>query len=550
MKPKEKKKGEIIANAIISREFDIPGYMYDLIDDCVVEAVFNRYNKDKCLKLFLSNPNFRTFCEYVMDIVNLRKGFFLEIIRTHKLWEGLFIFSHSSWAQFESYCFNVKITDDTIEELTGAPGSDEEFPFTEEEISDVLYMTIMNPELHDQFEYIFKFAYINVDELIEEFREKVPTRYLVNCLMYLDIWDNYKKSSRCIEKGIPVLYQHYDCTDLYLYLQTVIDTHYTGRLDPELDDIRKFVEQNREFLALDEILNMLWEIGTNLNQNNLKYYYLAAGKTEPDTKKLMMALENTDKRVIASWAYLKDFRDLLLILGRRSTWYSIEIQKMFLKNGGDIRTMFDETGHLVPEASIIQSTDMLPYIFSVVSDDDLSFLFHNSSEFVKNLITSTWTNRDHMLRVLKILFTIPVDEELWKAINNPSLDADMMDYRAAVVHRMVATLGKDTVIISIPEAVAYLEPKIQFISMNMTEEYVRFFPIMKIAPMLKNIIGRYGYIRFNTFSNRANISIAKAVGDAQFIINTLVQDKKYGYLCDMEGEDVEGIIDIIVGHME
>lgn len=546
----EKKKGEIIAKAITSRKFDIPGYMYDLIDDHTVEAVFNQYDKESCLKLFLTNRDFRNFCGYVTDFVNIRKNFFLEIIRTHGIWKGLFIFSESHWAQLESCCFSVKLHGDTIEEVNGAPGVDEDFPVTDEEILDIVYTAIMNPELIHQFEYIYRFALISFKEFLALFKEKVPVRYLIEAIMQLGVADNYTKSSICIEQGIPVLYQHYDCTDLYIYLQTVIETSYTGVLDPILEDVDTFIRANQEFLTTDEILDMLWHIGTKLNQNNLKYYYIAAEKTETDVAKLMMILSKKNNSAMPKWGYLKNFKDLITILGHRSAGYSIDLQKMFLGNGGDVKTMFDENNHLLVEASIIQTTDMLPFLFQVVNDDDLISLIYVSSEFVTNLMTSTWINRDHLLRVLSVMFTIPVDEDLWTVMNNPSLDAEFTDYRAAIVNKAVTSLSKEAVIIAIPKAVAYIEPTILFVSKNMTEEYVRFFPVTKIAPMLKNIIGRYGYLRFNLFCNGTNVSIAKAVGDTQFIIDTLMRDKKYGYLCDMDGENVERIIDVIVEHME
>lgn len=546
----KKKKGEIVAKAIISRNFDIPGYMYDLIDDYTVDAIFNQYDKESCLKLFLTNRDFQDFCTYVTDFVNLRKGFFLEIIRTHDIWKGLFIFSESHWAQLETYCFSVKLHGDIVEEMDGAPGADEDFPVTNEEIMDIIYTAIVNPELVHQFEYIYRFALISFKEFLAMFKEKVPVRYLINAITQLGVAESYKKSSICIEKGVPVLYHHYDCTDLYVYLQTVVDTNYTGILDPILDNIDVFIRNNQEFLTTDEILDMLWYIGTKLNQNNLKYYYIAIGKTETDIGKLMVILSKNSSNIMPRWGYLKNFKDLVIILGHRPTGYSIDLQKVFLENGGDIKTMFDENNRLLVEASIIQTTDMLPFLFQVMDDDDLVTLIYTSSEFVTNLMTSTWINRDHLLRVLSVMFTIPVDEELWMVINNPSLDIEFTDYRAAIVNKAITSLSKESVIISIPKAVAYIEPTILFVSKNMTEEYVRFFPVTKIAPMLKNIIGRYGYLRFNLFCNGSNISIAKAVGDTQFIIDTLIRDEKYGYLCDMEGEDVERIIDVIVEHME
>ena len=354
----------------------------------------------------------------------------------------------------------------------------------------------------------------------------------------------------CIERGIPVLYHYYDCTDLYLYLQTIVDNNYTGKLDPALTEIGSFIESNKDFLMVDEVLGMLWNIGTNLNQNNLKYYYIAAGKTIPDTQTITGILSNTDAHVIMKWGYLKNFKDLIIMLGRNPAGYSIDLQKMFLKNGGDITTMIDEDYQLYPEASIIKATDMIPFLFQVIDNDDLWFLLRFSPEFVKNLMTSTWVTREHLIRVLDVMFMIPVDEELWNVIYNPTTEDDFTDYRAVIVNKIVTSLSKDFVIITLPKSVAYIEPTILFVAKNMTEEYIKFFPVTKIAPMLKNIIGRHGYIRFNLFCEGTTISIAKAIGDNQFIIDTLVRDKKYGYLCDMEGENVEQIIDTIVEHLE
>lgn len=546
----KKKKGEILAEAIISREFDIPDYIYDLVDEYTVDAILNRYDKETCLNLFLTNKAFYGFCEYVRDLVEFRKYIFLNVIRTHSIWKGLFIFSGPDWSRLESLSYSVKLYGDTVEELTGAPGADEDNPFTEEEVIGAIQTTLMTPELHDQMEYIYGFAYMEFEEFLDVFVDKVPTRYLVNALSYLDIGEYYKKTMACIERGIPVLYHYYDCTDLYLYLQTIVDNNYTGKLDPALTEIGSFIESNKDFLMVDEVLGMLWNIGTNLNQNNLKYYYIAAGKTIPDTQTITGILSNTDAHVIMKWGYLKNFKDLIIMLGRNPAGYSIDLQKMFLKNGGDITTMIDEDYQLYPEASIIKATDMIPFLFQVIDNDDLWFLLRFSPEFVKNLMTSTWVTREHLIRVLDVMFMIPVDEELWNVIYNPTTEDDFTDYRAVIVNKIVTSLSKDFVIITLPKSVAYIEPTILFVAKNMTEEYIKFFPVTKIAPMLKNIIGRHGYIRFNLFCEGTTISIAKAIGDNQFIIDTLVRDKKYGYLCDMEGENVEQIIDTIVEHLE
>lgn len=544
-----KKKGEILAEAIISRDFDIPSNIYDLIDEYTVDAVLNHYDKDKCLNMFLTNKAFYGFCEYVRDLVDFRKYIFLSIIQNHSIWKGLFVFAPSDWYKLESLSYSVRLRGDTIEEFTGAPGADEDNPFTEEEVTDAIRTVIMTPELHDQIEYIYRFTYMKFEDFLYTFVDNTPARYLVNVLSYLDVGEHYKKTMACIEHGVPVLYKHYDCTELYLYLQTIINTNYTGKLDPTLAEIGTFIEANKDVLMVDEILGMLWNIGSNLNQNNLKYYYIAAGKIVPDTQTIIGILSNTDSHVIVKWGYLKNFKDLLIMLGRNQTGYSIELQKLFLQNGGDITTMIDDEYQLYPEASIIKATDMIPFLFQIMNDDDLWFMLQFSPEFIKNLMTSTWVTREHLMRVLDVLFTIPVDDELWNVLYNPTGEDEFTDYRAVIVNRIIAQLSKDFIITTLPKSVAYIEPTILFVSKNMTEEYIKFFPVTKIAPLLKNIISRRGYTKFNLFCGGTTVSIAKAIGDTQFIIDTLVRDKKYGYLCDMEGEDVEQILDTIVKHL-
>ena len=546
----QKRKGEILADAIISRKFDIPGYMYDLIDEYTVDAVLNRYDKDSCLKMFLTNQSFYGFCEYVKDLVDFKKYIFFNVIQTHSIWKGLFIFSEADWARLESYSYSVRVHGDSIEELNGAPGADETNPFTKDEVIGAIYTTLMNPELHDQFEFIYRFAYTKLEDVLDKFVGDVPARYLVNALSYLSVENKFSRVLSCIDRGIPILYKDYDCVDLHMYLSMVIETVYTGKLDPALADINSFIENNKAYLETDEILRMLWYIGTNLNQNNLKYYYIATGEPASNTGAIINALENTDAHVIMKWGYLKNFQDLIIMLGHNSAGFSIELQKLFLTNGGDITTMFNKECRLLPEASIIKTTDMIPFLFQIASDDDLRYLLEFSPEFIKNLMTSTWITHDHLLKVLDILFTIPVDEELWRAMYLPNNEDEFTDYRASIINRIVTTLSKDLVIAAIPKSVAYIDPTIVFVSKNLTEEYISFFPVTKIAPMLKSIISRSDYIPFNLFCNGTMTSITKAVGDTQFIIDTLVQDKKYGYLCDMEGEDVEQIINTIAEHME
>ena len=132
----------------------------------------------------------------------------------------------------------------------------------------------------------------------------------------------------------------------------------------------------------------------------------------------------------------------------------MDLQTAFITNKGSVRTMFDNDGNLLPEASIIKSTDKIQFILNNISDDDLLFLLYNSPEFVKNVMNSNWLTINDMVRLMKVLFEFPINEELWNVLNHKNISHEI-DYRELLIRKIVISLTFDGLYNKVPEAMAF-----------------------------------------------------------------------------------------------
>lgn len=364
---------------------------------------------------------------------------------------------------------------------------------------------------------------------------------------------NYGLTVACRELGIPVLYHEYDATNVVEYVKCVLDSGYRGRMDSELEN--QLIKMREDTAAdIKPVCGNLLEIGRSLNLDNLKYYYIATNETESDMNFLQKTFAPTttgntyrgyhNADMLAG--YVKDFKSLITMIGNKPAGFPIALQLNFLKLGGDVTTMFDDNGKLLPEASILNAVDQLTAVMVHLSTNTLRFLLLNCPEFVKCIMLSRELTVHHYLHIARALLVNPVDEELWNLVNN---EESPTDYRAIILNRIVSIVGIDSLFDNVPMALMYFEPSVLYITRHASSEMIPFIPVHKITQYLKQYIARGGYVKLNLLCKGERTTISSAIGDPQFMImDIIVKGGKYGYICDLTNhqESIPELIDKVV----
>jgi hypothetical protein len=344
-----------------------------------------------------------------------------------------------------------------------------------------------------------------------------------------------------------------------MYIETVLTSGYRGELDDGLLRIKSVVteEEPGQNTYVSVLAGNLWEIGNTLNQNNMIYYCILTG-TVFTTDKMMDIMNGENSPYhnygwsMSASGYIKDFKHIILMNGHNRAGISIELQILFLQHGGDVSTMFGENGKLLNEASIIKMADQLPRLIQLLSTENLHFLLTNSPEFVRNIMISSSLSMANYIAIARALFTVPVDENLWKAINAYRStgwieieEAPLLtDYRVFVTLHIISEISTDVLFNNVPEAMVYIEPSVLYITRNMSDDTMMYAPVHRLVPYLRAYLERNSYKRLNLYCKGNHVPIASAVGrDIDFIINLMIKGERYGYICDINCEDFTTLID-------
>lgn len=542
----------IVAKAILDRKFDIPEALYAEINDEVMILIMETPVSERKWfhNEFIHNEHFREFAKYVRENVRRKKdGVYKFLTGTGFVHQReilqLIFFRQSDWALYvrsmrrEYMAMYVNAEMIRILEFLLC---EKDFEFQIMSIYNTLKWYVSKQEVIRQLrEDAYNKDYrINVDNVVE-------FAYMVNCN------DSYADSMFCIDNGIPVLYKDYDISLLHMYLETVLECGYRGLLDSVLLNIGSLpVEDNSEKTNLSYFL---WEIGDSLNQNNMIYYCIFT-KEKFNTATMMDIMTDDNLRYNEyGWrmnapGYIKNFKDIVLMHGHNKAGYSIELQVLFLQHNGDVTSMFDDNGKLLDEASIIKMADQLPRLMQLLSTNSLRFLLTNSPEFVKNIMTSTSLSMASYIAIARALLPVPIDEELWKVLNEyestglMEVTGGQMDYRVFLVTHIVSEISTDVLFNNVPEAMVYIEPSVLYITRNMSDETMLYAPVHRLVPYLRAYLERNDYKRLNLYCNGEYVSITTAVGgDIDFIVDLMIREERYGYICDIKCDNLAVLID-------
>ena len=524
---------EIVAGIIYDKQFDIPVDIYDMVTENVVKLLFHKIRKNIIdhekwlMNQYSSNPAVKAFFDYVRETIPKDSK---NLSDYYPGAEQVLTFNRQDWLtvrkKAKEWWFNALF-------LASVNGK----AFDEQSV------TIMDIML--TYDY-------RVDTLESCLKMKESLETTVRVFYMMKFNEQYNKCMECINNNIPVLYYDPDVTDIWMYLKVVLSSGYRGILDNTIEACFDKLRGDSEIRA--EIEALLLEIGMCLNQGNLKYYFRFTQHRQISSWRFIDLLNNSDKGVhgwkMSDGGYIKNFNDIVEICGNNQYGLSTEIQETFLMHGGDIETMFDENGNLLNEASILKMIDKLPRIFSIINDEQLRFLLLNSANFVKNILTSKELTAIQYIRIAKALLVVPIDENLWKVINDPDRDENN-DYRARLINHIEVSIGKEMLFDDLPESMMYIEPSVLYVSRQLSEKNFPYIPVSKLVPYIRPYIGRHPeYKQLNLFCKGDYVSITSAINDDEFLIGEIVRDKKYGYICDIQTDNLTELVNQIAKLIE
>ena len=536
----------IIAKAICDRKFDIPDWMYDYINDDVINELIpmiTRYLglskvnlsgnqvEDKSMEPYTTGTNINEFFSRVREKINIG-GISADII--YSTGDGIFaglLFNRKGWRRVRS-----------IVQLESKNGkSKNRF------INFITKYLLSSEDLFDRTEMILDTVGLKKEYIIESVYNELKTypgidgqKRMYNLMEILEVYDNYKLVQYCLNLGIPAFFSNGDITDLYRYLSVFIESGWKYGLDWDITNVDVTGDDK-------EILDNLVHIAKYIDHSAV----IMAKEmiTDPNvfedifngSDPLINTLLGTSVDKVPLYG-VEDFTELISLFGNNLYGIPTPAQTKFIVNGGDIKTMFTEDGTLLPEASIIKANDQLGYIVNHISVEDLRFLIYNSTDFVKNIISNNNITMSSCVKILKALFEYPVNESLWTALNRVDYSDGVMDFRETIVRKAISLITLDTVFINVPEAMLYIEPSALFVTRNLSKENIPFIPVTRLIPYLPSIISQNDYIKFNRFCGGVYVSLSRAV-TMDILIKTITDYKKYGYLGDIEGIDHKAFMD-------
>lgn len=538
-------KDRIVTGIFLDRDFDVPVSVYDELTSGSISMIlqsFTTMTAQGLISKYSSNAGLDTFFTYIRNMLPakshkevisvINKDVTLETSNVHDI-ILLLTYNDADWGKERKRLFSVSWNKVQPEWMLSK-----------------LITALQYPELVTQWATIFysmlKAGNSSCELFLELKKSNVETTALVRLAYLIGMNRNYD-FTRCLrEIGVPVLYFEYEATDIVEYIESVLDTEYRGKLDDRMEQYLVQMQED-ELVCMNDVYCGLLEIGNTLNQDNLKYYYIARGETEKDPSRLMKLLtafipsmtissgleyKNTRGYKMNSSGWVKDFRTLVTIMGERPIGSFIELQLLFLERGGDITTMVDENGKVVSDALILKMIDQVPIVMNRISVNSLRFLLLNCPEFVKCIMLSKDLTTSYYLHIARALLVNPVDEELWKLLNADENRSP--DYRVYLLNKVISVISIEALFNSVPEALLYFEPSVLYITRNATTEMIPFIPVHKITQYIRQYIARSKYTRFNLLCRGENVTISSAIGDPQFVLmDIIVGNRKFGYICDL-----------------
>ena len=499
-----KKKEYLVAKIIKDRNFDIPIWLYDYVDESVLWELISLLNINSRLIVirYASDLNVREFFDTVRYSVKLSKGFIEKLYTKNLLGYILLLSNDRAYKILKKICKN-----------------------NSGDNSHTVFIDLISKYavIHDNLIGLGKLAikYSNVPKrnyiIYHKFSMEKDSKNMDRLLQILEVSKDMELCDVCIEYGIPALYEYGDVVDVYRYLECIRENKWTHSL---------YIPERCLDGAGEEIADILTSIADGINANAL--LYLKGLVDKPVFDKISYRVLNNPNSYRTC---ISNFDDIIKIMGHNSHGFSMLIQKTFIKNGGDVTTMIDDSG-TKNEATIIKTGEECNFIISSSSDEELHYLLYNSTDFVKNILTTDSLSHSNMLRILQVIFEYPFNEELWKILNGKT-DDYYNDFRFSIVSRLMNYMNIEAVYDKIPAYMMYRTPSIFYITRNISRNNIKYIPVDKIVPHIRSIISREEYIPLNLFCNGKYISLRSIFNDPIIIEKEILNSGKYGYLCDI-----------------
>lgn len=524
------KKSYLIAKIIYDRDFDIPEWLYRHIDLDTMKRLIKmlqKSNKESIITKYNFDPNVEKFFDTISDRVKIKKDFIKYLYddglsdyavillkkREFKYYKHLYDNDTSGSRSSKSVYHMVYNYTTTSDKLIGK-GKDI-VKYSGEKKSNFLVMGATLKAINDN---------VGTKNIL---REQIKTDRL---LEILEVEESYELCELAYDIGIPALFKYADKVDLYKYLSRVLDSNWVASIKCNVDTVPR------------SCVNLLIKIAKRLNSNALVYL------EDELTDAYIVDIMNTRGSTNPPKKKITDFKSIVKFLGHNNYGLPINIQKDFLSNGGDVQTMFSN-GILMGEASILRTLEECPFVIDTINNEGLYYLLHNSSDFVKSVLSCKWITYQNMFKILDVLFEYPINEELWNVLNGRS-EKYSSDFRYVIITKFMSYLTNERVFDQIPQAMMYINPSIFYITRHIiTKDTVKYIPVEKLVSYIKSILSREEFIQFNLFCNGKQISLSDLFTDYTVLIQNIVSYKKYGYLCDITNVDGDTLIDTVTKYL-
>lgn len=522
------KKSCLIAKIIYDRDFDIPEWVYHHIDLDTIKRLIKmlqKSNKGSIITKYNFDPNVEKFFDTISDRVKIKKDF-IKYLYDNGLGEYAVILLKKKEFKYYKYLYD--------NDNSGSRTSKSVYHM-------VFNYTTTSDKLIDKGRDIVKYSgekksnFLVMGATLKSINDNIGTKNILReqikmdrLLEILDVEESYELCELAYDIGIPALFKYADKVDLYKYLSRVLDSNWVS-------SIKCNTAPNKACIKL------LVKIGKKLNSN--ASIYLEGHWNNGYVDEIL----NSRGSINPPKTKITDFKSIVNVLGRNNYGLPINIQREFLSNGGDVRTMFDN-GTLMSEASILRTLEECQFIIDTISNEGLYYLLHNSSDFVKSILSCKWITYQNMFKILNVLFEYPINKELWNVLNGRS-EKYSSDFRYVIITKFMSYLTNERVFDQIPQAMMYINPSIFYITRHITKDTIKYIPVEKLVSYIKSIISREEFIQFNLFCNGKQVSLADLFTDYTVLTQNIIPYKKYGYLCDITNVDGDTLIDTVTKYL-
>lgn len=545
------KREEIMAYIARSKNFEVGDWFYENMTTETVIAIFDLYHKewDISIDQTKSNTPNTTIDIHGLGLFNTNIINFIKdgnVIKFFRNAKGKFSYNHklikylsdNYYVELGFLLFSGKY--EWLELLDEFDRHEAEIIITN--LFSISAMYSFNDSIRDLLFVCQRYSNIGIESIIKRHTLllkhilKIDDTIITNSLVtiaYACELDRHPSFTPWIWKNnLPVLPILSDITYLMVYLDAIIDNNYKGELSASIYSTinGEWGTVDQDICSIKDIYDKIIYITKNINQNIiglLRYIKVKTKYTLDDVFDWLTI--NATEPVIP----LQNYNDIIDIIGDGND--TIELQKLFLKNGGDVSTMR-------MDCELFRSTQSIVFTFLTLDSDGIRYLINNSVDFVTNLVKNNWVSVSTGVKVLKALFEYPINEELWNVLNHKG--EPVIDYREIIIRRMIQLIPHNSLYQLVPESLAYMTPGLLHISRIISDNNIQYIPANNLSMFIENIMSKFDYIKLNYFCNGEEVSITSVIDKEQFI-KIIMNNHQYAYIDDVKGTSQIEIIDLI-----